>query len=672
MKLYIDFEFNQVTSSKVNLVCAATVDSKGNQNTFWLHGNNQKEIKRLIDHINKYEVIVGYSCVAEARSFIAMGLDPLDYVWKDLFYEYRMITNHNDNLIYGKQLVNGRIKDCAKPPPKWARTEEDEKNAFRPTHSLVECTYKLLKIIRDNKHKDQMRDLIISDPKEFSSEEKKAIMDYCLEDVVSLPDIEAAIFKEFSSLVSKQDIPLYNEETYLRGRFAAHTAIMENRGYCIDYDKVKNFSEKVSVIMYETQRDINNLFQDIKPFKWNKAFGRFSLNEANVRKWISETQDVKRWLKTESGKYSLSLDAFEKEFSYRHDYPESSFGAQMLRYLKLKQSLYGFSSSNESSSRKSFWDSVGPDKVVRPYLNSYQAQSSRSQPASSGFMFLKPAWMRAFVVPPKGYFYAGIDYGAQEFFAAALLSQDENMIKAYLSGDPYLAFAKDAEIVPQNATKESHEFERNYCKSCVLGIGFLMTKIGLAKKLSQDTGKVWTEDMAQELINSYYEVYPCLKEYQDEIASDYIQSSYIKLPCGWYMFGDNDNHRSVANVPIQGFGASVMRKAIDIAVSRGVEVIFPLHDAIYMQGKLGEENKIIILRDSMRDAFTYYFNDQKIKEAASKIRLDPVAWSPSYRGKKSIDIDGYNIPLKDIYIDKRAIKDYERFKKYFENDGGHI
>ena len=43
-----------------------------------------------------------------------------------------------------------------------------------------------------------------------------------------------------------------------------------------------------------------------------------------------------------------------------------------------------------------------------------------------------------------------------------------------------------------------------------------------------------------------------------ETEGDYQKAGYIKLPCGWYMWGDNDNMRSVGNCPIQGFGGSII------------------------------------------------------------------------------------------------------------------
>ena len=116
--LWLDFEFNSTTEEKVNLVSCVTHDSeKQETKTFFLH-NSESEKEKLKKHLSKYEIIIGYACVAEARSFYSLGLDPLKSKWLDLFLEYKMISNHNDKLNWGKQLVDGKVKFVKKPKPK--------------------------------------------------------------------------------------------------------------------------------------------------------------------------------------------------------------------------------------------------------------------------------------------------------------------------------------------------------------------------------------------------------------------------------------------------------------------------------------------------------------------------------------------------------------------------
>ena len=663
---YTDFEFNRIVHPQVNLVSGAIFDptTKYKKN-YWLHNDKKAQARAKADY-ERFDLIIAFSAIAECRSFLALGLDPLKFDWIDLFLEYRCLTNHNDNLQWGKQLVNGKVKNTRKPRPKWQREEGEEAAGFRATHSLAEATYKLTGQIRDTEHKDKMRELIISDPEFFSVKQREEIMKYGMQDVVFLPlmwkRIKEEYFKLDPSLTEEQLI----KDAILRGRFAAHTSIMEAKGYPINVEKTKNFSSQVGNILFDIQREINELFPKIKPFKWDRRDNRFTWNQKITREWIeNETPHAKDWMKTDTGALSLSLEAFERYFDFKHNYPKNNFGAQIVRFLKLKQSIYGFVPSAKEG-KKTFWDSVGPDGRVRPYTNIYGSQASRSQPSSTGFMFLKPAWMRALVEPAPGMAMGGIDYGSEEYYIQALLSGDQNMIKAYLSGDVYLAFAKDAGIVPSTATKESHKKERDTAKATVLAISYLMSKYGLAIKLTQDSGEEWDEDMSQEMIDLFYEAYPLLKEFQDWIVQDYQDNGFLRLPCGWYVFGDNENHRSVTNAPSQGFGASVLRKAVDLAVARGLYVCFTLHDALYIEFKKGEEYKMEILRDCMREAFQFYFPKED-KELAGKIKLDPFIWGPDYKPDSEIKLkSGYVVPCSNLYIDSRSQVDYDAFSKYFK------
>lgn len=687
----LDFEFNRVNEELVNLVSCVTHDMKTKKTTkFWLH-NSPAEQERLARHLKNYQIIIGYQCVAEARSFLSLNLDPLYFKWIDLFLEYRLLTNHNDRLQWGEQLVDGKVKKVYKPKPKWERTEEDG-NGFKATHSLAEATFKLTGEIRDTVEKEETRQLIISDPPSFTKEQRARILNYNADDVEFLPTLWKRTKEEYIEFCGGEenvDMQRYFEEAMLRGRYSAHTAIMESIGYPINVEATRNFSRQIPSILSECQRDINEQFFGGKekakvvavtealtgkpiaaPFRFNRKTATYSWDQKVTREWLERNVDIDKWMRTDSskkfpdGQLSLALEAWERQFQFKHDYPRGNFGAQMVRFLKLKQSLYGFSESG--GKRKNFWDNVGSDGRVRPYMNIYGAQSGRSQPAASGFMFLKPAWMRALVQPKDGYFMAGVDYGQQEFFLSGLESEDKNMIAAYLSGDPYLFGAKLAGAIPPNGTKETHKLERDTFKNTYLGILFGMTKYGLAIKLTNDLGREYTEDEAQEQIDLFEDAYPAYMEWKRDILDRYESGEGIALPCGWKMGPDNDNPRSALNVPIQGMGASIMRKAVDLAVGRGCRVVKTLHDALYIEGRIGNEKQIVTLMDSMREAFQFYYKGTKLYDTAGKIKLDPFAWSPNFEKDSEIVVDKHTIPVSNLYIDERSLADYKRFSKYFE------
>lgn len=679
--LFIDFEFNSTTQEKVNLVCCSILNSKNSKvENFWLL-DNEKEKSRLNSYLTRHtDTLVSWSVVAESRSLYSLGLDPMIFNWLDLFLEYKCLSNHSDKYNYGKQLVNGKVVNTQKPKPKWERTEEDSATGFKPTHSLAEATYKLTGKIRDTEHKNKMRDIIISNDKKLILENKKAIMDYCQEDVVFLPELYKVMFEEYRDRLGyeyKKD-EIVNGALF-RGKYAALTGIRESKGYPINVEHTKNFSDQVANILDECQRDINSQFPEISPFKWKKSENRFAWNQIKTKQWIRDRGLDEKWKKTDSNDLSLSLEAWTNEFDYKHDYPRGNFGAQMVRYLKLKQSLNGFRPKQKDTD-KSFWDSVGEDGRVRPYMGIYNSQSSRSQPPSTSYLLLKPAWQRSLLQPAKGKCITSIDYGSEEYFISALFYNDKKMIESYLSGDVYLAFAKESKMVPQNATKSSHKYERDLCKATVLGISYLMSKYGLSKKLTADTGKEWTPDQAQELIDMFYDTYQDFAQGQKDYLSDYEIGGWASLPDGWIMWGDNDNFRSVTNYPSQGLGASIMRNA-DLRCHRsGLYIPCTLHDALYMEHDYGDWEAIDKMKEAMIEGFARFFPENY--DIAKQIRLDPFTWGPDLP-RPTVKIDdktgrkekiystittpgGLEVEVSDIYIDERAESEYEKFSKYFE------
>ena len=691
--IFIDTEYNRTTHPSVNPVCAVTyrLDKKSKQSDkkrWWVHNNlySQALLAKYLTE-NKEDTMLCYNAVAEGRFFISLGLNPMEFKWIDLYIEYKYISNNNDEVAYGDQLVNGKVKKTKRPPPKWQRTEEDSKTAFKQTFSLSEATFKLTGEIRDSEHKDKMRDLIISDPESFTQQEREDILNYCDDDTVFLPQIWDKIKKHIEKLHRAPLTGKELQEIYLRGEYSAATALMESWGYPINVEKTRNFSSSVGPLLEQAQREINKLFPNISPFVYNRKERRFSLNEKRVRDWIAANCDVESWKKTDGYKdakkkatkespanpanyTSLSLEAWERAFPFKHEYPEDNFGAQMVRYLKLKQSMNGF----VPGGKKNFWDAVGPDGNVRCFLNPYGTATSRNAVGSTSFLFLKPAWMRSLAEPPPGEAMGAFDYGSEEYLISALHAKCKPMIDSYASGDVYLAFAKMAGIVPQSATKESHKFERDLCKALVLSLSYLQTAKGLAEKLCAQTGKYFSEDQAQEYIDNFYEVYKELEESQQEAQELYADQGYLRLPCGWRVWGDCDNFRSTTNFPIQGRGGSILRRAIITAIKDyGLKPVVPLHDAVYIRYPSDDLGHMDRLHKAMREAFAYYFDDKK---SAALIKLDGFTWSkdfpPITYNEKGRPIypeittpGGLELSCGDLYLDERAVDEYKKFSKYF-------
>lgn len=195
------------------------------------------------------------------------------------------------------------------------------------------------------------------------------------------------------------------------------------------------------------------------------------------------------------------------------------------------------------------------------------------------------------------------DFSSQEAFIAAVLSKDPALMKAYMSGDPYLAFAISAGAAPKDATKRSHGDIRNLFKSTVLGLQYGMGSKKLSVKLTADTGKPVSIDKAKELINLHRQVYHVFYSWKDRVWERYRSGKPVSLADGWYLDVHSDSKLSTLNMPVQGAGSAVMRQMIDILLGLGIKVICPVHDSvIYECREEDAEDTAKIVGEAMLEA----------------------------------------------------------------------
>lgn len=664
----IDTEYNRSKDRNMNLVSVSYMVD-GVKFNRWLY-KNPIECQKFRNHINSLKndhIFIAHNWVADGRALQSIGIDILSLRCICTFVEHRMITNHNDRMMFKKQLIKGNIVHTHRK--EW--NEDPSTKTAKPEHSLSATVFKMLGVLIDTKEKEEVRDIIVNGSDQEIEDAKDRILKYGESDIKYLTQVHKAHIKEYKRLLGndfngKQMI----KDQLVRGESMVRSAIMETVGYPINFDKVKHFSMSTGKILDEISRDINRQFPDIMPFTFDNSLNRFKQNTKAIKKWIGE--NYPDWKRTKTG-YSLEREQWESRFKKGHSFEEGNFGSQMYRYYYTKQHLNGFQSSKSKDS--TFWDYVGSDGRVRPWLNPYRAQSSRFQPSATGFIPLKASWMRSLIEPKKGRLISSIDYGSEEFLISALLSDDKKMIEAYLSGDVYLAFAKEAGMVPPDATKHTHPNERQIAKAVVLGISYGLTKFGLSVDLGCSL------DKAQEYIDKFNSIYHVFYNWKNNkagyyteneqgwktmVKGEYQKNKRLRLPCGWTMWGDNTNNRSVGNFTVQGTGASILRKAIEMCQDSGLDVIYPLHDALYIEIDNDENvaRNLELFGKCMIDAFKFYFDD---KDNASKIRIDYELWGYDEPTEVTLS-DGTVVNGETIHIDERGANQYEQYKKYFEAD----
>lgn len=673
---YLDYEFSGISEKDLSLVSVSLLFRKEGKDiaerTFWLYDSEEakKRLKAyILDAIDKEYIFVSYVMEAEMRSLLTLFSDQPSALKNiraiDLYLEYRNLLNHNHKYAYGDQLIDGKVITTTPPPNKWERVEfdpadpdyiEQEEKHHDPSYSLAAAVYKLLGEKIDTEEKTRIRDIIIEHDPGKLLEHKEEILSYNASDIKHLP----ALLNKFREM---SPTPEWAYHALKRGEYAVRTARMIRHGYPINRTKVDLFTKNVAHILDTAVNDCLEHSAEVESFRYDKRKNVYVANQKAIRDWIKE-QNKPTWRKTSGGKngknrqLSLSKDAFRDWY----DSTSPGFAGAYCRYVKTRQSLNGFTPSSKPSKRGKFTDFVGSDNRVRPNFGIYSSQSSRSQPGATGYLWLKAKWMQNFLEAPEGYALASADFASQEFLVAAIVSQDEAMMQAYASGDPYLAFGKLAGLIPPEGTKETHLQMREVCKQCVLGMSYLMSAKGLAPRLSQAMGKDVTVEEAEGFIDMFDDAFEDYAEWRRNIKREYEQDGMLQLSDGWTMWGDNDNFRSVANFPIQGEGAVIMREAVALLQDAKINVIATVHDSIVIEYKV--ENTQLVLRlfnGCMKQAFE---NVMSTYGKTLPIRVSGEAWSKSYADLAPSETCGFK--LMEEFIHEKAKNDYERYKKFFD------
>lgn len=389
----------------------------------------------------------------------------------------------------------------------------------------------------DAREKEEMRNLAIRGGP-YTPQERQALLDYCADDVRALARLLPAMEPHL-------DLP----RALLRGRYMAAAAQMEFCGVPIDMEAFGQLQEHWVGIQEELIRQVDGGFG---------VYEGQTFKEAKFTNWLKA--NGLPWPRLESGRLDLADDTF-RQMARVHP--------QVRQLRELRYTLSQLRLSNLS---------IGQDGRNRVLLSAFSAKTSRNQPSNSRFIFGPSTWLRGLIKPGKGKAVAYIDWSQQEFGIAAALSGDPTMMQAYRSGDPYLAFAKQAGAAPQEATKQSHPEVRERFKACALGVQYGMGETSLAIRINQSPAH------AAEIIRLHRATYPRYWQWSQAAVSYAMLHGQIHTTFGWRLRVEGMvNVRSVANFPIQANGAEMLRLACIFATERGLSVCAPVHDAILIE-----------------------------------------------------------------------------------------
>jgi DNA polymerase-1 len=172
--------------------------------------------------------------------------------------------------------------------------------------------------------------------------------------------------------------------------------------------------------------------------------------------------------------------------------------------------------------------------------------------------------VRKAFIPDEGQIFLSADYSQIELRIMAHLSNDENLVQAFLCGEDIHA-ATAAKIFHKDISEVTSD-ERRSAKTANFGIIYGISAFGLAERLGCSRSE------AKLLIDGYFSTYPGVKRYMDESIAKAREKGYTEtLFSRRCPLPDINSHNAVVrgyaernaiNSPIQGSAADIMKIAM--------------------------------------------------------------------------------------------------------------
>jgi DNA polymerase-1 len=172
--------------------------------------------------------------------------------------------------------------------------------------------------------------------------------------------------------------------------------------------------------------------------------------------------------------------------------------------------------------------------------------------------------IRQAFVAPQDYLLLAADYSQIELRIMAHLSADEGLQEAFAANqDVHQATAAEVfELALEDVTAD----QRRSAKAINFGLMYGMSAFGLAKQLGIARGQ------AQEYVNLYFDRYPGVKAFMDNIREQARVQGYVETVFGRRLYLPEINsrnanlrqyaERTAINAPMQGTAADIIKRAM--------------------------------------------------------------------------------------------------------------
>ena len=358
---------------------------------------------------------------------------------------------------------------------------------------------------------------------------------------------------------------------------------IERNGVLLDTEALKQSSAHFTAQMENIEKEIYELAGETFNIASPKQVGEVLFDKLKI---------VEKAKKTKTGQYVTSEEVLE---SLRHKHPVVE---KILEHRGLKKLLGTYIDAlplliNPRTGRvhTSFNQTVtatGRLSSSNPNLQNIPIRDENGKEIRKAF------------IPDEGCLFFSADYSQIELRIMAHLSEDKNMIDAFLSNHDIHA-ATAAKIYKIDLNDVGSDMRRK-AKTANFGIIYGISVFGLAERMNVDRKE------AKELIDGYFETYPGVKAYMDKSIQVAQEKGYVETIFHRKRFLPDINSRNAVvrgyaernaiNAPIQGSAADIIKVAMARIYQRfqaeGIQakMILQVHDELNFSVPVNEKERV--------------------------------------------------------------------------------
>ena len=370
---------------------------------------------------------------------------------------------------------------------------------------------------------------------------------------------------------------------------------IERNGVLLDTEALKQSSAHFTAQMQNIEQEIYQLAKESFNIASPKQVGEILFDKLKI---------VEKAKKTKTGQYITSEEVLE---SLRHKHPivEKILEHRGLKkllgtYIDALPQLINPRTGRVHTSFNQTVTSTGRLSSSNPNLQNIPIRDENGKEIRKAF------------IPDEGCLFFSADYSQIELRIMAHLSEDKNMIDAFLSN--YDIHAATAAKIYNIDLKEVGSDMRRKAKTANFGIIYGISVFGLAERMNVDRKE------AKELIDGYFETYPGVKAYMDKSIQIAREKGYVETIFHRKRFLPDINSRNAVvrgyaernaiNAPIQGSAADIIKVAMARIYKRfrteGIQakMILQVHDELNFSVPINEKERVEeIVIEEMENAY---------------------------------------------------------------------